>query len=74
MQCLLEKWQSRKPEIREVASRISGTIRIQCIQYMANRQTKIAIPLQRETIVLIVTLEVKRIAGQLRKPLFSGAP
>ena len=43
-------------------------------KYMAKLETKIAIPLQRKTIVLIVSLEVKRIACQLRKPLFSEAP
>ena len=43
-------------------------------KYMVILETKIAIPLQRKTIVLIVSLEVKRIACQLRKPLFSGAP
>ena len=35
--------------------------------------TKIVIPLQREIIVLTVTLEVKRIACQLRKLLYLGA-
>ena len=38
-------------------------------KYMAKLETKIAIPLQMKTIVLIVSLEVKRIACQLRKPL-----